>query len=113
MCAIAIDARYPGEARNAGLAALGAYPWLKYCVVVDGDVDVQSSDDVWWAIANRSSPERAVVVAHGAPAFPRDAHGIHGSRAIIDATIPFGAWNHYERRVPPGGPPLDLDDWLA
>jgi len=113
MCAIAIDPRYPGEAKNAGLAALGAYPWLKYCIVVDGDVDVQSSDDVWWAIANRSSPERAVVVAHGAPAFPRDAHGVHGSRAIIDATIPFGASNHYERRVPPGGPALDLDDWLA
>lgn len=112
MCAIAIDARYPGEAKNAGLAALGVYPWLKYCVVVDGDVDVQSSDDVWWAIANRSSPERAIVVANGAPAFPRDAHGIHASRAIVDATIPFGTWDHYRRRVPPGGPPLDLDEWL-
>lgn len=113
MCTIAIDARYPGEAKNAGLAALGAYPWLKYCIVVDGDVDVRSSDDVWWAIANRSTPERAIVVAHGAPAFPRDAHGIHGSRAIIDATLPFGAWGHYERRIPPGVALLDLDDWLA
>lgn len=112
-CAIAVEARYPGEARNVGLAALGAYQWLKYCIVVDHDVDVQSLDDVWWAVANRSSPERAIIVAHGAPAFPRDAHGIHGSRAIIDATIPFGSWNHYERRVPPGGSPLDLDDWLA
>lgn len=112
-CAISIDARYPGEAKNVGLAALGAYQWLKYCVVVDGDVDVHSLEDVWWAVANRSSPERAIVVAHGAPAFPRDAHGIHGSRAIVDATIPFDTWEHYERRVPPGGPPLDLDDWLT
>ena len=112
-CALSIDQRYPGEAKNAGLAALGAYPWLKYCIVVDRDVDVHSADDVWWAVANRSSPEHAVVVAHGAPAFPRDAHGIHGSRAVIDATIPFETWDHYERRVPPGGPPLNLDEWLA
>ena len=111
-CSIAIEARYPGEAKNVGLAALGAYPWLKYCIVVDHDVDVQSLDDVWWAVANRSSPERAIVVAHGAPAFPRDAHGIHGSRAVIDATIPFGTWDHYRRRVPPGEAPLDLDEWL-
>jgi 2,5-furandicarboxylate decarboxylase 1 len=111
-CAISIEARYPGEAKNVGLAALGAYPWLKYCIVVDHDVDVHSLDDVWWAVANRSSPERAIVVAHGAPAFPRDAHGIHGSRAIVDATIPFGTWEHYRRRVPPGGAPLDLDEWL-
>ncbi len=112
-CTIAIRQRYPGEAKNVGLAALGAYQWLKYCIVVDHDVDVHDADDVWWAIANRSSPARAIVPAAGAPAFPRDAHGIHDSRAILDATIPFGEWADYERRVPPGGPPLDLDEWLA
>jgi 2,5-furandicarboxylate decarboxylase 1 len=112
-CTLAIRQRYPGEAKNVGLAALGAYPWLKYCLVVDHDVDVHDLDDVWWAVATRSSPARAIVVAAGAPAFPRDAHGIHDSRAIVDATIPFGEWADYERRVPPGGPPLDLDDWLA
>jgi 2,5-furandicarboxylate decarboxylase 1 len=112
-CTIAIRQRYPGEAKNVGLAALGAYQWLKYCLVVDDDVDVHDLEDVFWAIATRSSPARALVVAPGAPAFPRDAHGIHDSRAIIDATIPFGEWTHYERRMPPGGPPLDLDGWLA
>jgi 2,5-furandicarboxylate decarboxylase 1 len=112
-CVLAIRQRYPGEAKNVGLAALGAYQWLKYCIVVDHDVDVDDLDDVWWAVASRSSPARAIVVAADAPAFPRDAHGIHDSRAIIDATIPFGAWDDYERRVPPGGAPLDLDDWIA
>lgn len=112
-CTIAIEARYPHEAKNVGLAALGAYPWLKYCIVVDHDVDVHDPDDVWWAVANRSSPERAILVAAGAPAFPRDAHDIHGSRAVLDATIPFGTWDDYERRLPPGGEPLDLDDWLT
>ena len=112
-CTIAIRQRYPGEAKNVGLAALGAYQWLKYCVVVDHDVDVHDPDDVWWAIATRSSPAHAITVAAGAPAFPRDAHGIHDSRAILDATIPFGEWADYERRVPPSGPPLDLMEWIA
>lgn len=112
-CTVAIDQRYPGEAKNAALAALGAYQWLKYCIVVDYDVDVHDMDDVWWAVTARSSPERAVCVIGGAPAFPRDAHDIHGSRAIIDATIPFGEWQDYERRKPPGGGPLALDDWLG
>ena len=111
-CAISIEQRYPGEAKNVGVAALGAYQWLKYCIVVDHDVDVSDLDDVWWAVTTRSSPERAIMIAAGAPAFPRDAHGIHGSRAVIDATIPFGEWSHYERRRPPGGPQLDLESWL-
>ncbi len=111
-CAISIRQRYPGEAKNVGLAALGGYQWLKYCIVVDQDVDVWDFDDVWWAVTTRSSPQRAIVVAAGAPAFPRDAHGIHDSRAVLDATIPFGEWAHYERRVPPGEAPLDLEDWL-
>jgi UbiD family decarboxylase len=110
---IAIRQRFDGEAKNVGLAALGAYQWLKYVVVVDHDVDVNDLEDVWWAVTARSSPERAIRVIAGAPSFPRDAHDIHGSRAIIDATIPFGEWADYERRVPPGGAPLDLDDWLA
>lgn len=112
-CAISIEARYPGETKNVGLAALGAYPWLKYCIGVDHDVDVHSLEDVWWAVANRSSSERAILIAHGAPAFPRDAHGIHGSRAVIDARIPFGQWADYEGRTPAGGRQLDLDDWLS
>jgi 2,5-furandicarboxylate decarboxylase 1 len=112
-CTIAIEQRYPGEGRNVGLAALGAYQWLKYCIVVDHDVDVFDLEDVWWAVAARSSPARAITTIEGAPAFPRDEHGVHGSKAIIDATIPFGTWSDYERRRPPGGERLSLDDWLG
>jgi 2,5-furandicarboxylate decarboxylase 1 len=112
-CTIAIRQRYPGEAKNVGLAALGAYGWLKYCVVVDHDVDVHDMDDVWWAVTTRSSPEQAIRVVAGAPAFPRDAHGVHASRMILDATSPVGEWVDFERRTPPGGPPLALEDWLA
>jgi 2,5-furandicarboxylate decarboxylase 1 len=111
-CAIALRQRYPGEARIVGLAALGAYPWLKWCILVDHDVDIESMDDVWWAVTTRCSPARAVQSIAGAPAFPRDEHGIHDSKALIDATIPFGEWDAYRRKRPPGGPPLDLDAFL-
>jgi len=110
-CVLAVRQRYPGEAMNAALAALGAYGWLKYCIVVDHDVDVHDMDDVWWAVSARSSPERALRVIAGAPAFPRDPHGVHGSRAIIDATIPFGEWAAFERKRPPGGDRLRLEDF--
>jgi len=112
-CTVAIRQRYAGEAANVGLAALGAYGWLKYCVVVDHDVDVFDAEDVWWAVTTRSSPERAIRVIPGAPTFPRDEHGVHGSRAVIDATIPVGEWRDFERKRPPGGDRLDLDAWLA
>jgi 2,5-furandicarboxylate decarboxylase 1 len=112
-CTIAIRQRYPGEAKNVGLAALGAYGWLKYCVIVDDDVNVFDQDDVWWAIATRSSPEKAIRILDGAPTFPRDPHGVHGARAVIDATYPFGEPAAFERKRPPGGAPLDLAEWTA
>ena len=112
-CTIAIRQRYPGEAKNVGLAALGAYAWLKYCIVVDHDVDVHDMDDVWWAVTSRASPDRAIRVIAGAPAFPRDEHGVHGSRAIVDATIPLDQWKAFERRVPPGHRPMRLEEWLT
>lgn len=112
-CTLAIRQRYAGEARNVALAALGAYGWLKYCIVVDEDVDVHDMDDVWWALTARSSPERAIRVLAGTPAFPRDPHGVHGSKAIIDATIPLGEWRDFERKRPPGGERLRLEDYVA
>jgi 2,5-furandicarboxylate decarboxylase 1 len=111
-CIVSIRMRYPGEAKNVALAALGAYGWLKYCIVVDEDVNVEDMDDVWWAVTARSSPERAIGVIRGAPAFPRDNHGVHASKAIIDATIPLGEWRDFERKRPPGGAPLRLQEYV-
>jgi UbiD family decarboxylase len=112
-CAIAIRQRYPGEAKNVGLAAVGAYGWLKTCVVVDADVDVHDADDVAWAVTARSAPDRAFTVLAGAPAFPRDPHGVHASRVVVDATYPVGEDAAFERKRPPGGDRLDLAEWRA
>jgi 2,5-furandicarboxylate decarboxylase 1 len=110
-CAIAIRQRRAGQAKRVGLAALEAYPWLKYCIVVDHDVDVESSDDVLWAVTARSSPAQALTIVDVA-AFPRDPDGVHDSKALLDATVCPEAWDRFERKRPPGGPPLNLEEFL-
>lgn len=111
-CAISIEQRYVGEAKAVGMVALGAYRWLKYCVVVDHDVDVNSMDDVWWAVNTRSNPSDAIGVINRTGGFPRDPYGIHTSKAVIDATIPLGEWQEFERKRPPGEGTVRLEDFL-
>jgi 2,5-furandicarboxylate decarboxylase 1 len=111
-CAISIEQRYTGEAKAVGMAALGAYRWLKYCVVVDHDVDVNSVEDVWWAVNTRSNPSDAISVIARSGGFPRDPFGTHTSKAVIDATIPLGEWQEFERKHPPGEGAVHLDDFL-
>jgi 4-hydroxy-3-polyprenylbenzoate decarboxylase len=98
---ISIRQRYAGEAKNVGMAALGAYRWLKYVIVVDHDVDVDDMADVWWAVTTRSNPATAIQIVDGAAGFPRDPFHLHQSKALIDATIPLGEWDEFERKQPP------------
>ncbi|MBV9324311.1 MAG: UbiD family decarboxylase [Chloroflexi bacterium] len=111
-CAISIEQKYQGEAKNAGMAALGAYRWLKYCIVVDHDVNVDELDDVWWAVSTRSNPSDAITVVDRSGGFPRDPFGVHNSKALIDATIPLGEWSEFERKVAPGAATVRLEDFL-
>ena len=111
-CAISIEQRYVGEAKAVGMAALGVYRWLKYVVVVDHDVDVNRVDDVWWAVHTRSNPVDAISVIDRSGGFPRDPFGTHQSKAVIDATIPLGEWQEFERKRAPNQDRLHLEDYL-
>jgi UbiD family decarboxylase len=111
-CAIAVEQRYAGEARAVGMAALGVYRWLKYCIVVDHDVNVTDLEDVWWAVTTRSNPASAITLIDRAGGFPRDPFGVHASKAIIDATIPLGEWAEFARKRAPGEGQLRLDDFV-
>ncbi len=111
-CAISIEQKYQGEARNVGMAALGVYRWLKYCIVVDHDVNVDDLEDVWWAVTTRSNPADAITVIDRSGGFPRDPFGVHASKALIDATIPLNEWTEFERKVPPGAATVRLEDFL-
>jgi len=96
-CFISIHKRFEDEAKMVISDAFENYPWLKYCVVVDHDVDIFDPRDVWWAIGTRSCPERGTILIQDSPGFYRDPFRIHQSKLGIDATIPLGQWKEFER----------------
>jgi anhydromevalonate phosphate decarboxylase len=104
--AVALGAHAPGQAKNAGLAALAAHPSLKRVVVVDDDIDVNDAEQVEWAIATRVQADRDIVVVPGARGSSldpgRDPHTSTTAKWIIDATMPPGAkLEEYLRVEPP------------
>jgi 2,5-furandicarboxylate decarboxylase 1 len=109
---IAIKKRSEGEAKNAAMCAFGAYSWLKYCIVVDEDVDVYDLNDVWWAMVTRSRPDRGVFIVPEAQGFPRDLHHLHQSKIGIDATTPLEANEEKLRKYIPGQEKIQLDDYV-
>jgi UbiD family decarboxylase len=111
--AIAIRKRFEGEPKQVMAAAFGRYRWLKVCVVVDDDVDVFDSRDVWWAIATRARLGSAAGLLHvpDAPGLPRDPHGMHAGKLGIDATIPLGTWTEHARKRAPGAERARLEDF--
>jgi 2,5-furandicarboxylate decarboxylase 1 len=112
-CTISIRKRFEGEPKNVAAAAFGAYSWLKYCIVVDHDVDVFDMNDVWWAMNTRSRPETGLLLMENALGFPRDPFHIHQSKLGIDATAPLGQWEEFERKTVPGAESIRLEDYLG
>ncbi len=111
-CMISIKKRFEGEPKNVAAAAFGAYSWLKYCVVVDHDVNVFDVNDVWWAMATRSRPETGLLQMERALGFPRDPFNIHQSKLGIDATAPLNQWQEFERKEVPGADSIRIEDYL-
>ena len=112
-CAISIDKQFEGEPTNVAAAAFEAYPWLKYCIVVDADVDVFDIEDVFWAMGARSDAGKGLLQMRGTTGFPMDPHGIHTSKLGIDATAPLDRWDEFERKRVPGEESVDLADYLT
>jgi 2,5-furandicarboxylate decarboxylase 1 len=111
-CTISIKKRFEHEAKNVAAAAFGAYSWLKYCVVVDHDVNVYDMRDVWWALTVRSRPDTAIFLMPNALGFSRDPCHIHQSKLAIDATAPLNCWEHFERITFPGSESVRWEDYL-
>ena len=68
-CFVSIRKEDEEEPRAAISTAFDAYPWLKYCVVVDHDVDIFDANEVWWAVGTRSCPERGTMLIEDSPGF--------------------------------------------
>ena len=92
-----LDKSYPGQARRAMMgfwSLLPQFSMTKYVIAVDRDIDIRSWDDVMWAIATRSDPERDLLVLERTPVdqldFASPVEGL-GGKLGIDATIKIGA----------------------
>ncbi len=109
---IALRKRAEGEPKNAAMCAFGAYSWMKYCIVVDDDVDVYDVADVWWAMVTRSRPDKGIFIVSEAQGFPRDLHHLHQSKVGIDATAPLDAKEEKLRKHIPGEERVNLSDYV-
>ena len=94
---LSIDKRYPGQARRVmmGLwSLLPQFTMTKMLIVVDGDIDVRSWDDVMWAVATRMDPSTDLVVLDRTPIdsldFASPLPGL-GGKLGIDATRKIGS----------------------
>jgi 4-hydroxy-3-polyprenylbenzoate decarboxylase len=98
---IAIRQRYPGHARQTGLAALSCSAMARngrYVVIVDDDIDPTNIQEVLWAMETRVDPARDIQVVEGCwstpldPRMPpekRESGDFTNSRAIFYAVRPF------------------------
>ena len=101
---VSITKSHEGDAKNAIMAAFSAHPSLKHVVVVDGDIDVDSPEQVEWAIATRFQADRDLVVVQGARLSTLDPSGREGlgAKMGLDATMPLDGGDKYRRAVIPG-----------
>jgi 2,5-furandicarboxylate decarboxylase 1 len=97
---ISIDKRYDGQGRNVALTALGADPFVKLAIVVDGDINPHNEAEVMWAVATRVQADSDVItipesyVCELDPSAyditDRTKRGYLNAKWIIDATKPVG-----------------------
>ncbi len=89
---VSIKKEYPGHARRIMMgiwSVLKQFMYVKYIIVVDGDIDVHKWSDVIWAISTRVDPARDTVIIDKTPidyldfSSPVDSLG---SKLGIDAT---------------------------
>lgn len=96
ICYVSLKQRVAGEAKDAILSAFVSDWHIKFAVAVDEDVDVYSDEEVLWAVATRTQPDRDFFVIPECMGSPLDpTTRIESNRAVtsrmgIDATKPVG-----------------------
>lgn len=93
---VAIDKRYPGQARRVmmGLwSTLPQFSYTKLIIAVDADIDVRSWPDVIWALSTRFDASRDLMVVDNTPIdyldFASPKSGL-GGKLGLDATTKIG-----------------------
>jgi 2,5-furandicarboxylate decarboxylase 1 len=97
---VAIDKLNPGEPKNVALAAFTAHVNIKWCIVVDPDVDIYDPADVMWALTTRVDWSRDVFYVPGAQGHEMDptadGRGVH-TKIGVDATSKTGRRGYGDR----------------
>lgn len=103
---VAIDKRYPGQARRVmmGLwSALPQFAYTKLIIVVDPDIDIRNWRDVIWALSTRFDASRDTMLVDNTPIdyldFASPQPGL-GGKLGLDATNKLGPETSREWGVP-------------
>ncbi len=111
---VKIKQQYEGHARQVLLTALGVnHDFGKSCMVVDEDVDINDLNDVYWAFLARGRADTRAFTLPDVPGFYRDPHKDHWGRLAIDATMPFGRQDEFQRKRIPGAESLNLAEYFG
>ncbi len=90
---VAIDKSNPGEPKNVALATFTAHVNIKWCIVVDSDIDIYDPADVLWALSTRVDWSQDIFLVPGAQGHEMDptadSRGVH-TKIGIDATFDKG-----------------------
>lgn len=97
---VKLKVEFDGLAKQAGLTALGLGPMPKFVVVVDEDIDIRNAEEVFWAIATRTRPDRDFCFIYDVYTNPLEPSGYTirsrsepnglNTNLLIDATKPVG-----------------------
>jgi 2,5-furandicarboxylate decarboxylase 1 len=109
---VSIEKSNPGEPKNVAMAAFAAHVNVKWCIVVDPDVDIYDPADVMWALTTRVDWSQDVFYVPGAQGHEMDptadARGVQ-TKIGVDATCDKGR-REYGGRVQYR--PVDLSEYL-
>lgn len=113
---ISINKKKPGDGKTAILAALGLNKDLKQVVIVDGDVDIFSLQEIEWAITTRAQASMDFTIVEGALGSTLEpSHDLRGvtDKVGIDATKPLVDKNNkFLRATIPGYENLDINKYF-
>jgi 4-hydroxy-3-polyprenylbenzoate decarboxylase len=89
-----------GRQRQAALTAFAAFPELKHVILVDEDVNIFDSNDVFWAMTVRYQGDADTVFipgVRGAALDPSRAADGTTCKTIFDCTVPFDLKERFRR----------------
>ncbi len=102
---ISINPKRDGDAKNVALAAFAAHPSLKWCTVVDTDINIYNCKMVEWATITRVGKGDIITIegVRGSSLDPaKDKKDGTSIKIIVDATKKGQNKEGYERIVPFG-----------